>query len=74
MEQRGLTAKDLERYIGPSGRVSEVLNKKRPVKPLRAYQSEFYEGAMARGVRSERRLVVAFVNASSSLALAALAG
>ena len=28
----------------------KVLNKKRPVKPLRAYQAEFYEGAMARGV------------------------
>ena len=29
MEQHGLTAKDLEAYIGPSGRVSEVLNHKR---------------------------------------------
>lgn len=29
MEQRGLTQKDLEPYIGPSGRVSEVLNRKR---------------------------------------------
>ncbi|MEI6458083.1 MAG: transcriptional regulator [Pseudomonadota bacterium] len=29
MEQQGLTARDLERYIGPSGRVSEVLNRKR---------------------------------------------
>lgn len=29
MEQQGLTAKDLEAYIGPSGRVSEVLNRKR---------------------------------------------
>jgi len=29
MEQQGLTAKDLEPYIGPSGRVSEVLNRKR---------------------------------------------
>ena len=29
MEQQGLAAKDLEPYIGPSGRVSEVLNRKR---------------------------------------------
>ena len=31
MEQEGLTARDLERFIGPSGRVSEVLNRKRPL-------------------------------------------
>lgn len=31
MEQQGLTAKDLESYIGPSGRVSEVLNHRRPL-------------------------------------------
>lgn len=31
MEQQGLTPKDLEPYIGPSGRVSEVLNRKRPL-------------------------------------------
>lgn len=31
MEQQGLTPRDLERYIGPSGRVSEVLNRKRPL-------------------------------------------
>ena len=30
MEQQGLAAKDLEPYIGSSGRVSEVLNRKRP--------------------------------------------
>lgn len=29
MEQQGLTQKDLERYIGSSGRVSEVLHRKR---------------------------------------------
>jgi HTH-type transcriptional regulator/antitoxin HigA len=29
MEQRGLTPRDLEPFIGPSGRVSEVLNRKR---------------------------------------------
>ena len=29
MEQQGLMAKDLEPYIGSSGRVSEVLNRKR---------------------------------------------
>ena len=31
MEQQGLTARDLEAYIGPSGRVSEVLNGRRPL-------------------------------------------
>ena len=31
MEQQGLTPRDLETYIGPSGRVSEVLNRKRPL-------------------------------------------
>lgn len=31
MDQQGLTARDLEAYIGPSGRVSEVLNRKRPL-------------------------------------------
>jgi HTH-type transcriptional regulator/antitoxin HigA len=31
MEQQGLTPRDLEQYIGPSGRVSEVLNGKRPL-------------------------------------------
>lgn len=29
MEQQGLTDRDLERYIGPRGRVSEILNGKR---------------------------------------------
>lgn len=29
MDQQGLTARDLEPYIGSSGRVSEVLNRKR---------------------------------------------
>ncbi len=31
MEQGGLNPRDLEPYIGPSGRVSEVLNRKRPL-------------------------------------------
>jgi len=31
MEQSGLERKDLEPYIGRSGRVSEVLNRKRPL-------------------------------------------
>ncbi len=31
MEQQGLTARDLEIFIGSSGRVSEILNKKRPL-------------------------------------------
>ena len=32
MEQQGLTPRDLEPFIGPSGRVSEVLNRKRPLR------------------------------------------
>lgn len=31
MEQEGLTPRDLEPYIGQSGRVSEVLNRRRPL-------------------------------------------
>ena len=31
MEQQGLTPRDLEPYIGSSGRVSEILNRKRPL-------------------------------------------
>lgn len=31
MEQMGLAPRDMEPYIGPSGRVSEVLNRKRPL-------------------------------------------
>lgn len=31
MEQQNLTARDLEAYIGSSGRVSEVLNRKLPL-------------------------------------------
>ena len=31
MEQEGLTPRDLEPFIGPSGRVSEVLSRKRPL-------------------------------------------
>lgn len=31
MEQQNLSTKDLESYIGGSGRVSEVLNRKRPL-------------------------------------------
>ena len=31
MDQQGLTPRNLEAYIGPSGRVSEVLNRKRPL-------------------------------------------
>ena len=31
MQQQGLTAKDLRAFIGSSGRVSEVLNHKRPL-------------------------------------------
>lgn len=31
MESRGLTRKDLESYIGPRGRVSDILNRTRPL-------------------------------------------
>ncbi|MCU0486308.1 MAG: helix-turn-helix domain-containing protein [Anaerolineales bacterium] len=31
MESRGLDRRDLEAYIGSSGRVSEILNRKRPL-------------------------------------------
>ena len=31
MEQQGLTATDMQAYLGSSGRVSEVLNRKRPL-------------------------------------------
>jgi HTH-type transcriptional regulator/antitoxin HigA len=31
MEQQGLTVRDLEAYIGSSGRVAEVLNRQRPL-------------------------------------------
>lgn len=31
MESRGLTRKDLEPYIGPRGRVSDILNRIRPL-------------------------------------------
>ena len=34
MEQQGLSARDLENFIGSSGRVSEILNKKRPLSLL----------------------------------------
>ena len=31
MEERGLTRKDMEPYIGPRGRVSDILNRVRPL-------------------------------------------
>ena len=31
MDQEGLTPRDLQQYIGPKGRVSEVLNRRRPL-------------------------------------------
>jgi len=31
MESRGLTRKDLEPYLGPRGRVSDILNRTRPL-------------------------------------------
>ena len=55
MEQEGLTPRDLEPYIGQSGRVSEVLNRRRPlslrmVKRLHDGLKIPYESLMA-GVR-----------------------
>jgi HTH-type transcriptional regulator/antitoxin HigA len=52
MEQQGLTARDLEPFIGPSGRVSEVLNRKRGlslrmVKRLHAGLKIPYESLLA---------------------------
>jgi HTH-type transcriptional regulator / antitoxin HigA len=52
MEQQGLTARDLEVCIGSSGRVSEVLNRKRPlslrmVKRLHAELRIPYESLLA---------------------------
>jgi len=42
MESRGLTRKDLEPYIGTRARVSEILNRKRPLtlKMIRRLNSE----------------------------------
>lgn len=53
MEQQGLTPRDLEEYIGPSGRVSEVLNGKRRlslrmIKRLHDGLSIPYESLLAR--------------------------
>ena len=31
MESRGLTRKDMEPYIGPRGRVADILNRTRPL-------------------------------------------
>lgn len=42
MEQQGLDRKDLEPYIGHSGRVSEILNRKRPL--TLAMIRKFWEG------------------------------
>ena len=54
MEQEGLTARDLEPFIGQSGRVSEVLNRKRGlslrmVKRLHDGLNIPYETLLARG-------------------------
>lgn len=55
MEQQGLAAKDLEPYIGSSGRVSEVLNRKRAlslrmVKRLHDGLKIPYESLLSRSV------------------------
>lgn len=44
MEKRGLTRQDLETVIGPSGRVSEILNRQRPltVSMIRRLHSEYH--------------------------------
>jgi len=54
MEQEGLTPRDLEPFIGSSGRVSEVLNRKRPlslrmVKRLHDGLQIPYESLLAEG-------------------------
>jgi HTH-type transcriptional regulator/antitoxin HigA len=55
MEQQGLAPRDLEAYIGSSGRVSEVLNRKRPlslhmIKRLHDGLHIPYESLLARAV------------------------
>jgi HTH-type transcriptional regulator/antitoxin HigA len=57
VEQEGLTPRDLEPYIGQSGRVSEVLNRKRPlslrmVKKLHDGLKILYESLMAGAISS----------------------
>ena len=42
MEEEGLTPRDLEPYIGQSGRVSKVLNRKRP--PSLRMVKRLYDG------------------------------
>ena len=59
MEQQGLSPADLQPYIGASGRVSEVLSRKRPlslrmVKRLHEGLKIPYESLLA-GVRSRSR-------------------
>src|SRR3972149_9110141 len=59
MEQQGLTPRDLEAYIGPSGRVSEVLNGKRPlslgmIKRLHDGLRIPYESPLAGGAQRRR--------------------
>lgn len=54
MEQQNLNTRDLEAYIGSSGRVSEVLNRKRPlslrmIKRLHDGLSIPYESLLADG-------------------------
>ena len=61
MEQDGLTPRDLEPFIGPSGRVSEVLNRKRPstlrmVKRLHDGLKIPYERGLVAPTRFSRRL------------------
>ena len=61
MEQQGLTQKDLEPFIGSSGRVSEVLNRKRKlslamIKRLHDGLRIPYESLLGRcGLRKEER-------------------
>jgi HTH-type transcriptional regulator/antitoxin HigA len=61
MEQEGLTPRDLEPYIGQSGRVSEVLNRRRPlslrmVKRLHDGLKIPYESLMAGGSIERRQM------------------
>ncbi|MEN9726198.1 MAG: hypothetical protein RL434_564, partial [Pseudomonadota bacterium] len=57
MEQEGLTPGDLEPFIGASGRVSEILNRKRPlslrmVKRLHEGLDIPYESLLAESLQS----------------------
>ena len=53
MDSRGLDRRDLEQYIGPSGRVSEVLSRKRPLNSCDDSQAECWFRHPSRGINSK---------------------